>query len=772
MRSWLALGLLTLSVGASSQQLAPAISAAFELIKQKSTGKKPPSSNPLEAAGFPVPTGQRPLPSSKLQDQPVDPKTILVRSADQFSRDGDRIIASGNVRFSYQGYDVTADRVDGNVQTQIFLLSGHALVVGSEQVVRGDEVLVNFKDRTFRYLDGSAQLGPTQSKGNLIGDLFVHGQTGSGNETIQEFGDCTFTTCNEDPPHFSIHARRATVHQNEQAVLRDVKVNVLGRNILTIPYLVVPLHKYSDRYTPEVGQSRDEGYYVKTNIFTPLRGSGYITNHVDYYTKLGFGLGQDYHYFGKELQGIFRYYGLTGHTKTFLTNLNHRQNMFGGQLTIDSTYQKDNYLTSPGTTQSNMRAQFLLPQNQNSTRFSYFRSSNRSSSFEFRQENYGISDQRFWDPSFSTQTDLNLVSTTSSRTQTSLERRSEFDLALRATKEFAKFSAEFEYLRNIPIESPDQFFSGADHTPFITLRSSAAKLMGPKFGNAWPMKFLFSFGELQESQEVGRIRRTYLDMDVAKPWNLDKRQTVTFSSRFRQGIYSDDTAGYVLNFNVDYRYGIGQDGAFNFRYAYLRPYGFTPLQLDQTGKLHLFTADLSFKPIRSLLFSAQTGFDVLQLDLRQTPWQTVGLTSTWTPNNKFQLRGYTNYDTFAHNWSNVRLDAGWYTSQGLLSIGTRYDGQRHTWGALNIFADGIVWKKLRTSAILAYNGYTKRFDSKQLSFTYDLHCAELIFQVVDNPVGFRSGTQYGLYLRIKALPFSTPFGVGTRGQAVGGGLGF
>jgi len=729
----------------------------------------PPSSNPLEAPGFPPATGTRPLPAP--QTGPPDPNQFLLRAADRFSRSGDRLIGQGNIRFTYKGYDVTADRLDGNLQTEIFLLQGNVLIVGDEQLIRGEEVLVNFKESTFRFTQGQAQIGPSKSGGNLLGDLYIKGSGGAGTEQEQEYERSTFTTCDHDPPHYFVDARRTTLRPGKRAIFRDVKIIVLNRTLLTIPFLVVPLERYSDRYTPEVGKTETEGYFVKVNLFTPLRGNGYIANHLDYYTKIGFGLGQDFHYQNRTLQGVFRYYTVTG-TQTFLSGINHRQNIFGGQFSMDGNFQNNNYLTAPGASQMNVRAQFVLPQSSNNTRFSYYRTMNRSSNFRFEQENIGLSDQRNWDASLSSQVDLNLVQVTNGRAGQETIKRSEFDISVRATKEFPQLSAEFEYTRNVPILADESFFSGSDRTPFVTLRTSSLKAFGQKFAAMMPMRMMLAFGELQESQEVGRIRRTYFDIDYQKSFNFKQRHFVNVGSRYRQGIYSDDTAGYALNFTFDYRYTLGHDTAFNLRYGYLRPYGFSPLQMDQVGRFHNFTADLSVRPIRSLLLSAQTGFDVLQLDLRQTPWQTIGVTGTWQPNPRFQLRGYTNYDTFSHAWSNVRLDMGWYTARGLLSIGTRYDGIRHTWSTFNLFADGLVWKKLRTSAILAYNGYTKRFDSQQVSFTYDLHCAELIFQVINNPTGFRSGTQYAVYLRLKALPFSTPFGIGTRGQAIGGGLGF
>jgi hypothetical protein len=42
----------------------------------------------------------------------------------------------------------------------------------------------------------------------------------------------------------------------------------------------------------------------------------------------------------------------------------------------------------------------------------------------------------------------------------------------------------------------------------------------------------------------------------------------------------------------------------------------------------------------------------------------------------------------------------------------------------------------------------------------------MVFEFSDSRVGFRSGRQVGLFLRIKALPGGSPFGQGTRGQSL------
>jgi len=54
---------------------------------------------------------------------------------------------------------------------------------------------------------------------------------------------------------------------------------------------------------------------------------------------------------------------------------------------------------------------------------------------------------------------------------------------------------------------------------------------------------------------------------------------------------------------------------------------------------------------------------------------------------------------------------------------------------------------------------------------YDLHCAEAVLTYQQQNAGFNPGRTITLMIRIKALPFSSPFGAGTRGQPLGTGTG-
>ena len=156
---------------------------------------------------------------------------------------------------------------------------------------------------------------------------------------------------------------------------------------------------------------------------------------------------------------------------------------------------------------------------------------------------------------------------------------------------------------------------------------------------------------------------------------------------------------------------------------------------------------------------------------QRTAWQNFGVRAEYTPTNYLQLRALSVYDSFQGGWNSVRLDLAYRPGATYVSAGARYDGVRKQWAAANLFVDGFKWGRLRTSFLLAYNGYIKEFEARHFQFTYDLHCAEAVFTIIDNPIGFRAGTSFNIFIRLKALPFDTPFGVGQRGQGFGTGTG-
>lgn len=756
------------SFGFAQIGTASAIEGALKVVPKGGLGTK----KPLEPSGFPT------LPAKEGQLPPPRPfgeeeKIFQILQSEKSQNRGRRVIASGGVHARYKGYDLFGSTLEGDHDAEIYTLTGDVKVIGQDAVVTGRKVTVFMKTNSFIAEDAETQLSPTFLKGRVKDNVYTTGRILEGSEREIHSHDGGITTCNLDHPHFRIHADYTTVRPTKRIILRRVKIELFGKKLIELPFLSIPLDQ-RDRYLPEVGQSPDEGYFIKFKYPIQLKGDNNLLNaRFEYMTKLGTGLGLDFLYDNPNMRGNMKVWGLFGTNNKSFEVVNQHSQRFGNlEISVSNNFQRQSYLLAPQNTILSSQVNLTLQQSTGQSDFSYYRSSNDGESFKYLQQTLSLSDTRQFGRL--TRTNFNVTYTSNGSSFAGGEdiSREQVDLEFRGSHELKAGTAELEYRRSIPVGEVENFFGSSDRTPVLSFRSDTARLLGNRFSGL-PVQINMSLGEYtQPGQEVERLSRGALELAFSKSTGQNRRLSMDISGSLKQAVYSDGTAQYINGFNGGARYRLGRTTGLNFRYSYLEPHGFTPFQFDRTGEYNLATADLSFEPVRNLQIGAQTGYDFRQEQLQQTAWQSLGFRTEWTPASWFKLRGLSTYDTFSKAWSNVRLDLAYNPGDTSIGIGARYDGFRHTWGNVNVFVDGFKWGRLKTSAILVYNGYLKQFEARHFSFTYDLHCAEAIFQIIDNPLGFRPGTQFSFFIRLKAFPFDTPFGTGRRGQSFGTGTGY
>lgn len=768
MRSLASAGTMALVAAAAAQVPLGPLQAGFRALSARGLIKPPPQQSPLEPSGFPgLPPKYGELPPPQGED-----RSLKILETGTVERDGQKIVLDGGAHLHYEGYDIFATRVEGDLDTQIFFLSGQVKLIGADAVVTGEAVQVMFKERSFRATDGEAQLRPSFLRGRTQDDVYLGGKLTYGSEREAFASQSYFTTCNLDHPHYVLDSRFATIRPGKRAILRDVEIRILDHRILRLPYVSIPLEDYSDRYLPDIGQSRDEGYYVRTRTGVPLRSSRTsLDARVDYYTKLGGGLGADYRYEHARANGQIQVFGLTGGPGSLQASNRHSQTFGAFTLDFANEYQRNNYLTAPQSTLLSTRGNLLFRQGQSNTRLSFMRMANNSPGFSFEQQTGTLSDQRTWSSALRTTLDLNLVANRSEFTSgTPIERR-QLDVRFRGQQDLDRATAELEYIRSIPVGETTNFFSASDRTPVFTLKSSSQQWFGKNAEKGLPFQTQLSLGEFVDSRSRDRISRGYFDFAFQKPDRSERTFTFNWDGKFRQSVYSDDTAQYVVGLGGNARYRLGKDTGVNLRYNYLRPFGFAPLQIDRSGEYHQVFADINFRPVPKLMLAAQTGYDLLGKNLTATNWQTVGVRLEYEPSNWLLFRANSTYDPYQRGWSNLRLDVAYKPGATLVRASARYDGIRKQWGQVAVSVLNLKWGRFQASTDLVYNGYLKQFEARHFDFRYDLHCAEAVLQIIDNPLGFRSGREINFFFRLKAFPFNSSYGTGQRGQAIGGGTG-
>jgi len=772
--------------------------------------------NPLQPRGFEGP------PPKHGDEPPAKPtketrRQIEILQAGRLTYPGDNTVEiEGPAHCRTQGYDIYADHILGNLKTKVYVLKGNAKLVSEQGVIVGQYIEADLANERYRTENSEADLRPALLKGKVKGDVYIKARKTEGDreKVVSENG--SLTTCNREHPHFDLEAERVDITPYDEAVLRRVKIVALNRTVIGLPRLSIPLQEGADRYLPDVGESSEEGYYIKTRYGVDLGSKDGFDARLDYMTRLGAGLGGDYKYKTANSKGRLQIYGVTGGKNYYTYSVNHSQafgkNVFG----FDSSLQNRNYINAPDSSILNIRTYYRILQDKNSTQISLYQTNNESSNANSSSRTIGVSDSRNIPSLFRSTLNVDWVTSENRYGSNPKTERQQVNVRLNAQRDLKRANAILEYQRSIPVGDTINFINSADKTPVLTLQSSDTKLFGKK--STFPFQTELSIGEFTDSlakkqitresfiftfgnRSSGRFDSGYTSMsdygqygmggmndssgmptmpsstsktDILTKTPADRSQAfnLSYNGKFKQGIYSNDTAQYTTGLNTTASYRLGASLSMNLRYNYLESHGYSPLSIDRQGRSNITTLDIDSRLARNFSLAAGTGYDFFQdTKFGQSRWQMVNMRTDWTPAEWIQVRSYSSYDTSLEKLSNVRFDVGYKPGATFVGVGAKYDGIRHTWGNLSLFVDGLKMGRLKLSTLLIYNGYLKEFESRHFSFTYDLHCAEAIFQVLDNPTGYRAGTQYVFMIRLKAFPFNTPFGTGRTGQSLGLGYG-
>jgi len=794
--------LLSIAFQSQAQIFSGAIGSGINTLEQQELLPLPDKLVATRPSGNPLPPEQR-AGDLPMQGQLGPEGGYFQLLSGDIEKNGPliHVFGASGVEFTDRGYHCWADEAFGNTDTNIYTLKGHVRVEGKDESIYGDTVQVDFTQKTFVAENSEATLKPALTKG-LSGNLYVKGERSSGSEK-EVFGENTSTTtCSYPSPHFEIISESTDVRPNRRIIFRKMKLIILGHVVLRLPYLSVPLDQRNYNNLPVVGRDPTAGYFIKTRYSFPINSTSDFTSRFDYYSRLGIGLGGGDRYFTKSVRGDVSLFTIQGASPEYEFLVHHDQAFKWGRLTLDSSYEDNNYLISLGSKILNTRAMLYIPQGKSSDRISFSRTDYNQTGSNSLQQTITMDDSRVWNR-LKTTFDIKLSDSTSSFTGSPAVHRDELDLNFKAVDDLQKAQAELDYIRSIPIGESSNFFTASDVTPSISLLSDSTKLIGQKFDQKFPpFKVQVGYGQYSVAgfgtSKMSPVSRVDFDLAFHNPnpstpspktappgsatgllpdamppqTSSARRWDLAYQGEFKQDVYSDNTAQYILQESTELTYNFHNSSRFNISYNYLRPYGYSPLQVDERGQENNFVADLSYAPIKNLMVGFATGYDFdLIKEHQPTPWQQVGLQATYSQAKTFMVRMFSTYDTTMHDYSSTRMDLTWVSKTAFLSLGVKYDGERNKWAAANLYLDGLQIGRLRTSVLLNYDGYTNQFDAMHYSFIYDLHCAEAVLQILDNPTGFNGGRSIYFFIRLKALPFDTPFGTGTRGQPIGTGTG-
>lgn len=727
--------------------------------------------NPLDPAGFPPN-----LPRDGRLPPPLSPEQgsydLKILSSEEWTVEGNEVRGT-KVEFEYRGYRVRANEALGDLDTDQFALRGEVNVLGQDYVVRGDYVFVDLRVRSFRFVQGEVDLRQSLLEGRVQTDVYVKAAEAAGTEALLRGTDVTVTTCEYPNPHYAIYSGDVEVEPGKKLTFRDFRLKILGKTVLRIPRVTIPLDRRTQGITPDFGHSQDEGYFVKTRIGTPAGKNTFYTR-VDLMTRKGVGLGGELVLDNKNGR-IGAYGNFFGNTGTGVTASGaYKTDVGKTAVEIEQSYRKSFFLTGIDTSLTQTRLRVAPRTAAGQTELTFYRDHSEAGGFDSTNLNARFHDRRTWSPGLTTSIELNYSDTIARQTNGKgvLSRREALEIRAQTNYDLRRFVARLDYQRIIPLTESFNFIGGIDRTPELTVLTDSSRIFGADKPSWMPhFSLLASAGAYHDRFNQLKVDRYFVDVRANHAGSTDRLWNLSYEAGLQQGFYSDNTALYTPRLNLNLRYGgMGKLRA-NLFYGYNKPHGFSPIQSDRTGTTNYFSADVTAELFPAFTAAAQVGFDFHQNSLGNEGWVSPALRFEYKPGESFKARLSGNYIPQLSSIGNIRFDLAWKHRETFVGVGLRWDGVRDSWGNLNLFVDALTIGRLRLSALLLYNGYLEKFDARHFSLTWDMHCTEAVLQILESKSGFRPGREIVFFVRIKGLPFNTPFGIGGQGQPLGYGTG-
>ncbi|MFN7162628.1 MAG: hypothetical protein ACK4NB_06160, partial [Fimbriimonadales bacterium] len=297
-------------------------------------------------------------------------------------------------------YDSAADVVQGesvSARWREYLLEGTRLLgaarraeyrfldgvrLSSENLLaRGEELTLFARERRWTLLRGRAELKPAFTENRLLDSLFLQGERLEGNETEVHGDNCTATTCNLEHPHFHWSAETVEAKVGERAVLRNVRLRILGRTVLSVPYVVVPLRQGDTSPLPDAGFTQEEGLYIRYAIAYLLAQGALGNLRFDLMQKRGLGVNLQQNYARGDLN-LYWLRDLNQRSDNLTGRLQHGQNFGAVQTRWNAEFRQNSYQLFTGNTAWNLRTDWTLPTRTGQSRLSLAENRNRTGAFE------------------------------------------------------------------------------------------------------------------------------------------------------------------------------------------------------------------------------------------------------------------------------------------------------------------------------------------------------------------------------------------------------
>jgi LPS-assembly protein len=213
--------------------------------------------------------------------------------ADQIEEIGaDRlVVATGNVEVIRGSARLKADRVEMNRDTGDAVATGRVTFDDGESRLSAERIDYNFRSGTGIVYDGAARTAPYY---RLSGERME--RVG---ESVYRVQHGVFTTCDADPPDWSVRMKSAIADLNSYVWGTSASFWVRRLPLIPwVPYFAASIRR--ERQTgflfPTFGHSSDKGFFAGLPFFWAISDSQDVTVRLTVYERRGVGATADYRY--------------------------------------------------------------------------------------------------------------------------------------------------------------------------------------------------------------------------------------------------------------------------------------------------------------------------------------------------------------------------------------------------------------------------------------------------------------------------------------------
>lgn len=207
------------------------------------------------------------------------------------------VIASSNARLVYDDLEITAPKLNLDVDKEVVWGSGNITIHRGENTIKASSLLYDIGQDKVVVEDVNIA---TKPKEVTTGNLYIKVQK------LEDFKDKKrgkkgiVTTCSYQPPHYSFSADRFDYYPDDSIVGHNVLINA---PIYFIPFgFWMPMYYYAlgkrnpVLLMPKIGENDTEGWFVKTPWDYVVTKDHLGRFYIDWMEKVGWGFGFKHKY--------------------------------------------------------------------------------------------------------------------------------------------------------------------------------------------------------------------------------------------------------------------------------------------------------------------------------------------------------------------------------------------------------------------------------------------------------------------------------------------